>query len=223
MRRRAIVLLSGGLDSAVTLYIAKQKGYHCHCLFFDYGQRHKKELSSAQKIAKGLNLSFTVIDLNLHHKGSSLIDMRGKLPFDRKISEIKKSGIPSTYVPARNTIFLSMAASVAEAEDAQTIFIGAHCDDSSGYPDCRKEYLSAFQKVLALGTKSGMEGKLKLEAPLILKGKKDIIKTGAKLKVPFDLTWSCYSGTSRPCGRCDSCILRAKGFREAGIKDPLVK
>ena len=117
----------------------------------------------------------------------------------------------------------SFIASFAEAEGAKAIFIGAHYDDSSGYPDCRKEYLAAFQKVLDLGTKAGIEGRLRLEAPLISKGKKDIIRLGAELKTPFDITWSCYSGTSRPCERCDSCILRAKGFKEAGIKDPLIK
>ncbi len=220
--RKAVVLLSGGLDSAVALYIAKKRGYDCHCLLFDYGQRHRREIKSARLIARMAGVRLHAVKLSLPWKGSSLTDRKRRLPIDRTIEDINKK-IPSTYVPSRNTIFLSMASSLAEAIGAGTIFIGAHFEDSSGYPDCRKDYLEAFRKVIALGTKAGAENTLKLEFPLIDKSKSAIIKTGKNLGVPFALTWSCYKGASSPCRRCDSCILRAKGFKEAGIKDPSMK
>lgn len=220
IKPKAVVLLSGGLDSAVALYIAKREGYDCHCLVFDYGQRHRKEVAQARLIARSSGAKLHIVKLKLPWKGSSLLDKKNRLPFDRTIGEIKKN-IPSTYVPSRNTIFLSMASSFAEAIGAEAIFIGAHYEDSSGYPDCRKEYLKSFRKVLNLGTKAGIENKLTLEFPLIDKSKKDIIKIGEELGVPFELTWSCYKGGARPCMRCDSCVLRAKGFKEAGLKDPL--
>jgi len=222
MKPKAVVLLSGGLDSAVVLYIAKKRGYDCHCLSFDYGQRHKREIASSRLIAKRRGASLDVVKLELPWKGSSLLDKKERLPFNRTIKEIK-SKIPSTYVPSRNTIFLSVASSLAEAIKARAIFIGAHYEDSSGYPDCRKDYLEAFSKVIKLGTKAGREGALTLEFPLINKGKSDIIKTGRALGVPFELTWSCYEGGKTPCLGCDSCILRAKGFKEAGIEDPLIR
>ncbi len=221
MQKKAVVLLSGGLDSAVTLYIAKKNGYDCRCLIFDYGQRHRKEIEQAKKIAETSGSGYEVFKLSFSWKGSSLVDKKEHLPLGRTAKEIKAGGIPSTYVPGRNTIFLSVASSYAEAMGAGVIFIGAHYEDSSGYPDCRREYLEAFDRVLASGTKAGLEGRLKLEYPLIKKTKAQIIKTGISLGVPLNLTWSCYAGGARPCGKCDSCVLRAKGFKEAGTGDPL--
>jgi 7-cyano-7-deazaguanine synthase len=223
MRKKAVVLVSGGLDSAVTLFYAVDKGYDCHCLSFDYGQKHMAELDGASLIAAMAGASFRRVKLGLPWGGSALINEEMAIPVGRMPEEIKRGGIPDTYVPARNTIFLSMAASFAESIGAESIFIGAHYEDSSGYPDCRKEYLEAFDSVLKMGTKKGVEGKLHLEYPLIDKTKSEIIKLGHSLGVPFHLTRSCYSGTERPCMECDSCILRAKGFSEAGIKDPVFK
>jgi 7-cyano-7-deazaguanine synthase len=223
MKEKAVVLLSGGLDSAVTLYMAGKAGYDCRCLVFDYGQRHKKELALAKKIARAAGADITVVKLDFPWKGSSLTDRKEKLPLRRSLGAIKSSGVPSTYVPARNTVFLSVAASFAEAIGARAIFIGAHSQDSSGYPDCRKEYLDAFALALRLGTKAGLEGQLKLKFPLIKRSKADIIRTGASLGVPFGLTWSCYAGEKEPCDSCDSCVLRAKGFKEAGLADPALE
>jgi len=221
MKRKAVVLLSGGLDSAVALFFARNKGYECHCLTLDYGQRHKIEIKAARAIAKKAGAGITAVKLDMPWKGSSLLDKKERLPLGRSPSAIKKLGIPSTYVPGRNTIFLSIAVSFAEAIGAGDIFIGAHAEDSSGYPDCRAGYLKAFDKVIRAGTKAGLEGRLRLRFPLVGKSKAGIIKLGRALGVPFALTRSCYNGGRKPCGRCDSCILRAKGFKEAGIGDPL--
>lgn len=222
MIQKAVILLSGGLDSAVTLYYAKDKGYLCHCLNFDYGQRHNIETENARMLAREAGAEFIAVELPFFWKGSSLLDASIDIPRNRTAREIR-SGVPSTYVPARNTVFLSVAASFAEAAGAEAIFIGAHFEDSSGYPDCRREYLEAFNKVIELGTKAGSEGRLKLEFPLIDKSKKDIIRLGASLGVPFRYTRSCYTGGERPCMTCDSCILRAKGFEDAGLEDPLME
>lgn len=220
MKPKAVVLLSGGLDSAVTLYFAGDKGYDCRCLNFDYGQRHDVEISMARKLAQLAGADLKTQKLDLSWGGSSLIDKKGALPSGRTPEEIKSSGIPSTYVPARNTIFLAIAASYAEAIGADAVFIGAHAEDSSGYPDCQKGYLEAFDHVIQIGTKRALEQNLRLKFPLIDMTKSEIVKLGVSMTVPFQHTWSCYSGAARPCGRCDSCVLRAKGFREAGVEDP---
>lgn len=215
--RQAVVLLSGGLDSAVTLYIARDKGYQPLCLVFDYGQRHRREIESAEKIAQIAGCHFKVLKIDLTHKRSALLDQHLELP------KHASPGIPATYVPARNIIFLSFALSFAEALGESAVFIGAHAEDYSGYPDCRPEFFRAFERMSKVGTKSGVEGKeIKIFTPLINKKKSEIIREGLRLSVPFALTWSCYRGGRRPCNKCDSCYYRAKGFRELGIKDPLL-
>lgn len=221
MKRRAVVLLSGGLDSAVTLFYARKRGYECHCLAFDYGQRHIKEVSCARALAARTGAGIKVMKLALPWRGSSLTDRRLSIPSGRTAKEIRGGGIPSTYVPGRNTIFLSLAVSYAEAIGADTVFIGAHVQDSSGYPDCRKGYLEAFNTVVRRGTKRGLQGRLRIAYPLIGKNKADIIRMGVRLGVPFELTWSCYKGSRKPCGESDSCVLRARGFEEAGLVDPI--
>jgi len=218
---KAIVLLSGGLDSATTLYFAKAKGFKCYCLIFDYGQRHNREIASAKKIAKKTGCSWQVIKIKLPWKGSALLDKKISLP---PVDTNRLSGkIPFTYVPGRNIIFLSFALSFAESVGAKSIFIGAHAQDYSGYPDCRPEFYQAFSKVISTGTKAGVEKKpIKIETPLIHKSKAQIIKLGLRLGVPFKLTWSCYHGGAKPCQKCDSCYFRNKGFKELGKIDPLL-
>lgn len=218
MKSKAVVLLSGGLDSAVTLYYAIKQGLSCHCLTFRYGQRHEKEIERAAALASGAGARHYLVDLSLPWKGSSLFEGGSSVPTGRPSGEIG-SGIPSTYVPARNTIFLSMAASCAEAIGASEIYIGAHSQDSSGYPDCRIGYLEAFNGAIGLGTRAGLAGRLRVKYPLIGKTKREIIRLGSALGAPLELTWSCYKGGDVPCGACDSCLLRARGFAEAGIED----
>ena len=219
--KKAVVLLSGGLDSATTLYYAKAKGFAPQCLIFDYGQRHGKEISSARRLARRAGCPAQVVKIRLPWQGSSLLDKKAPLPRRR---EIKPGEIPSTYVPARNIIFLGFAASFAEAAGAQTIFIGANAVDYSGYPDCRPEFLAAFQAALGQGLKAGVEKHpVKIRAPLLKKSKAEIVRLGTRLGVPYNLTWSCYRGGRKPCGVCDSCRLRAKGFEQAGQEDPLFK
>jgi len=219
---KAVVLLSGGLDSCVAGVIAKEEYGEIFALTFSYGQSHLKELDSAKRIAKYLNArehKIIQIDLSVFST-SSLIEGSDSIP-QRKLEEIK-NGIPSTYVPARNIIFLSYALAYAENSDADAVFIGANAIDYSGYPDCRPEFIKAFQKVADVGTKRGVEGRgIQIKTPLLYLSKGEIIKKGLELQAPFHLTWSCYRGKEKACGRCDSCLLRLKGFKEAGCKDPL--
>ena len=212
----AVVLLSGGLDSAVTLAIARQD-YRCFCLTIDYGQRHRAELDASRRIARTcVDHKIITLDLSLFG-GSALTDDAIAVPLEAS------EGIPATYVPARNTIFLALALAYAEVAGAGHVFIGANAIDYSGYPDCRPEFLDAFQKLANLATKSAVEGEaVKIHAPLIALGKAEIIRRGAQLGVDFSETVSCYQATKdgRACGMCDSCRLRAQGFHSAGISDP---
>ena len=216
--RKAVVLLSGGLDSATTLYAARGQGYRLRALICDYGQRHKKEVAAAKRIARRARVPFDVIRIKLPWKGSALLDKKIRVP---QASRRRGTGIPATYVPARNIIFLSLALSCAEAWGARCVFIGANAIDYSGYPDCRPAFYRAFALAARRGTKAGVSGRaVAIKTPLLRLTKAEIIKKGRRLGVPYALTWSCYKGGTRPCGACDSCRLRAKGFREAGLPDP---
>ncbi|MBI4115603.1 MAG: 7-cyano-7-deazaguanine synthase QueC [Candidatus Omnitrophica bacterium] len=220
---KTIVLFSGGLDSTTALYVARSEGREPICLTIHYGQLHEREITSAKKIAVSLRLEHWIIPLSLPWGGSALTDSEIALPKGRSEKEISKE-IPVTYVPARNSIFLSLAASLAETKEADSIYFGANALDYSGYPDCRPAFLEAFEELIARGTKAGSEGKkIRIIAPLLYLSKAEIVRLGYELKVPFEWTWSCYEGRETPCGECDSCILRAKGFREAGIEDPLMQ
>jgi 7-cyano-7-deazaguanine synthase len=222
MNKNAICLLSGGLDSTVTLYYALSQGYHVRALTVHYGQLHTIEIKKAQMTAATLGIEHQILSISLPWKGSSLLDSSIVMPEMRNNPDA--GDIPSTYVPARNTIFLSFALSWAEVVGAQKVFIGANQIDYSGYPDCRDEYFEQMQEVYRLGTKVGMQGDfIEICRPLIKKNKKDIILLGQRLNVDFEMTWSCYKGLQKPCNICDSCMLRAKGFEEAGLSDPLVK
>lgn len=223
--RDAVVLLSGGIDSATAAAIAKQQGFQLHALSFDYGQRHVRELDSAIRVAAFLRtISHQLIKLDLRAIGGSALTDQIEVPKQRSAAAIAR-GIPVTYVPARNTIFLSFALALAERLDAADIFFGANQLDYSGYPDCREEYINAFEQMANLATKSGVEGKsrLRVRTPLLHMSKAEIIKSGRELGMDYGLTWSCYDPTSdgRACGRCDSCQLRLKGFKEAGAVDPI--
>jgi len=213
-RKKAVVLLSGGLDSTVSLWWAKARGYACRGLCFDYGQRHRKELSAARRIARRAGVPIETVRFRLPWSGSSLTNRAAKLP-SRSASHIGP-GIPSTYVPGRNTLFLSFGLSLADQTNAEAIVIGANAIDYSGYPDCRGPYLRAFEKTARLGTKRGATGgRIDVVAPLLRLNKAQIVRLGRRLGAPLEATWSCYKGGARPCGVCDSCVLRERGFREA--------
>jgi len=224
-RDKAVVLLSGGLDSATALAIAKSSGFRVFAISFDYSQRHSIEINSAKGVAKALSVEqHLIIDIDLGAIGGSALTDHIPVPKDRDAHQIS-SGIPVTYVPARNTIFLSYALAWAEVLLAEDIFIGVNALDYSGYPDCRPEYIAAFQTMANLATKAGVEGTLqvKIHTPLIAMSKAEIIRTGLNLGVDYSLTHSCYDPSEQgiACGRCDSCLLRLKGFAEAGATDPL--
>jgi 7-cyano-7-deazaguanine synthase len=220
----AIILLSGGIDSATAALIAKQSGFQLHALTLRYGQRHERELEAAKDVAHFLGAPQLMIEFDLRAIGGSALTDEIPVPKGRGPEEIKR-GIPVTYVPARNTIFLSFALALAERVESADIFFGANQLDYSGYPDCREPYIRAFEQMANLATKAGVEGKsrLRIHAPLIHMTKAEIITAGTKLGMDYSLTWSCYDPASdaRACGLCDSCRLRLKGFAEASLEDPI--
>lgn len=209
---RAVVLLSGGIDSTVTLYLSKKRKYQPCALIFNYSQKHKKETLYAVKNAKKLGIPYHIITIALPWGGSALTDRGIAVPLNQR-----RRGVPSTYVPARNIIFLSFAFSFAETIKAKKIFIGAHTQDYSGYPDCRPEFLRSFENSVHLGMKNKS---IAISAPLIDKRKSEIISLGLSLGVDFSETWSCYNGWTIPCGGCDSCRFRLSGFKDLGLQDP---
>jgi 7-cyano-7-deazaguanine synthase len=223
---RAICLLSGGLDSTTCLAVARQEGFETYALSFDYGQRHQAELAAAERVAAHLGAhAHRVARIDLRVFGGSALTAEIDVPKHRSAAEMG-DGIPITYVPARNTIFLSFALAYAEVVSAEAIFIGVNAVDYSGYPDCRPEFIHAFERMANLATKTGVEGhtNLTIRTPLITLTKAEIIHLGLAAGADFSLTHSCYDPTpdGRPCGQCDSCLLRAKGFAEAGVPDPLL-
>ena len=224
--KRAVVLLSGGLDSATVLAIARNQDYELYALSFRYGQRHVFELEAASRVAGAIGVAgHRIAEIDLRVFGGSALTGDIEVPKGRSEDDMSH-GIPITYVPARNTIFLSYALAWAEVLGSSDIFIGVNALDYSGYPDCRPEFIEAFEKMANLATKAGVEGQqsLKIHAPLIAMSKAEIIRKGIELGVNYGLTSSCYdpSATGQPCGECDSCLLRKKGFRENGLEDPLV-
>ncbi len=221
---KAVVLLSGGLDSTTALAFARSQGFDCYALSVDYGQRHRVELERAAIVAKVLGaVEQRVVKIDLRQIGGSALTADIAVPKDRSADDMSH-GVPVTYVPARNTILLGLALGYAETVGAFDLFIGANCLDYSGYPDCRPEFLSAFESLANLATKAGTEGagKFRVHSPLLKMTKAEIIREGTKLGVDYALTLSCYDpdATGRACGRCDSCSLRKKGFAEAGVPDP---
>jgi 7-cyano-7-deazaguanine synthase len=224
-RKKAVILLSGGIDSATAAAIAQRNEFDLYALTFRYGQRHEREIEAANKVAAWLRVEeHIIIDSDLRAIGGSALTDRIEVPKSRSISEIEH-GIPVTYVPARNTIFLAYGLALTERVEASDIFFGANQLDYSGYPDCRDEYVRAFERMANLATKAAVEGKvqLKIHTPLIQMTKAEIIKQGSKLGVDYSLTWSCYDPTvdGKACALCDSCQLRLKGFKEAGLNDSI--
>ena len=225
MIRKAVALVSGGLDSATCLALAIRQGFECYALSFDYGQRHHVELEAAARVAKALGAARHLVQrIDLRAFGGSALTADLAVPKLRTASEMG-DGIPVTYVPARNTIFLSFALAWAETLESSDIFLGVNAIDYSGYPDCRPEYIAAFEHLANLATRAGVEGRTRVQihTPLIRLSKAEIVKLGHELGLDFGLTWSCYDPgpSGRPCGACDSCLLRRKGFQEAGLADPL--
>jgi 7-cyano-7-deazaguanine synthase len=223
----AVVLLSGGLDSTTVLAIAQSEGFDVHALSFRYGQRHALEIEAAKRIARNAGVgNHHIVDIDLRAFGGSALTADIPVPKDRDLeSHAASSEIPVTYVPARNTIFLSYAVALAEVIESSTVFIGVNALDYSGYPDCRPEYIDAFEEMANLATRAGVEGRTRLDirAPLISLSKAAIITLGTSLGVDYSLTTSCYDPTAsgEACGRCDACQLRLKGFNEAGVEDPI--
>jgi 7-cyano-7-deazaguanine synthase len=222
----AVILLSGGLDSATTAAIARGEGFELYAVSFDYGQRHRFELEAAARVAAALAIrEHRIVKIDLSQFGGSALTTSVDVPKDRS-QETMQQGIPITYVPARNTVFLALALAYAEVLGAADIFIGVNAIDYSGYPDCRPEFIAAFERTANLATKAGVEGALqfKIHTPLILLSKAEIIRRGAELRVDYSLTFSCYDPDKRgrACGHCDSCLLRRRGFAEAGVADPTV-
>ncbi len=224
--KQSVVLLSGGLDSSTVLAIAKSQGFECHALSFRYGQRHQVELDCAREVAERMGVArHVIVDFDLRQFGGSALTSDIEVPKARSTAEMAH-GIPVTYVPARNTIFLSFALAWAETLGSSDIFVGVNALDYSGYPDCRPEFIAAYERMANLATKAGVEGtqQLKIHTPLINLSKAQIINAGLALGVDYSITSSCYDPgpESVPCGACDSCLLRAKGFAEAGVADPLL-
>jgi 7-cyano-7-deazaguanine synthase len=209
--KNAVILFSGGLDSTTVLYYAMDKGYKCSCLLFDYGQRHKKEIRSALKIAKFVKAEYSIVKIGLPWSKDVLTNRDKKVP----VHKILPKSVPPTYVPGRNTVFLSYALSYAQSINAEAIFIGVNALDFSNYPDCTPEFIKAYNGIL-----KELKTKITVQTPLLNLNKAQIIKLGTKLKVPYAYTWTCYNGYDKPCMECDSCKLRAKGFKEAKLIDP---
>ncbi len=218
---KAVCLFSGGLDSTTVLYFARSQGKEVVALTIDYGQIHAKELAIATQHAKELGIRHYLVKTNFPWGGSALLDKSIPLAHHRELAAM--TDIPASYVPARNTVLLALATSCAESIGAKEVFIGVNHLDFSGYPDCRPNFIKAFESTVREGTKVGVEGaSITIQTPLIQLAKRDIIRLGTKLNVPYQKTWSCYQGLEKPCGSCDACLLRAKGFEEAGIPDPLI-
>jgi len=221
--KKAVVLLSGGLDSTTVVAIAKKQGFAVYALSFDYGQNHKQELDSAARVAKELGVAqHTLVKVDLRSFGGSALTSDQPIPKHRSAAEIGQ-GVPVTYVPARNTVFLSLALAWAETLGATDLFLGVNALDYSGYPDCRPEFIGAFERMANLGTKMGAEGShIRIHAPLISMTKKEIVQTGLSLGLDYSITTTCYdpAATGEACGACDACLLRLKGFQEAGVPDP---